>query len=475
MTAPSEDASSLLTDYVPITYGSKIAIFSAEHHAYICVESINTLSANRKKAGEWEFVVIEKAPKPTDKNKITSTREEREADFGDPVRYGDRVHLRGHRGKYFSVQSMGTINCTKDVPKSNETFTIALGEDLQDPNVDMSLLPVMNCSFVSFQSFSYNKYLVATKLGLVFCNRNEKNSWERFQVQMSYRHPLKEHLTRKMKTIKPAEDDLDLLALSVAPSRVPTTSTQKQKLFRDEESDEEDQVQVPLRRSEDFTIHNLEECGRFIEKFARKIAELKKMIKKMISMTDRDRLLDLIRNEIIATESIDKSLQQFFGKMAKKFDQDIHLERLHKQYLLVRSEFNTEVIENRDLKKAQAEKSSKKSARQQKSQKQVVRNDDNEIDAQLQTQLQQPKMKLKQADRYTMEVERAVALETYERVKNMETEYNDLHVLMQDVNSLLKEQDPLIEHVNRNVEDANTMINKGRGHLRDADKMRRPF
>jgi t-SNARE complex subunit (syntaxin) len=461
----SEDTRVLLDDFVPITYGSIVVLYNATHKTYFCAEALGGISANRKNVGEWEQFVIEKAPDPSDDNQISSTKEQRCTHFGDPVCYNDKIHLRSnYRGKYISSKSMGTLNCSKDQPKNGETFLIIVGEDPQDKNVDMSFVPIMNGSVISLLSYAYHKFVVATKLGLAFCNRTDRGSWERFVIKLKKRYPLKEHLKRTVKTIRNVEgDDIDL-------SRV--TSTQKKQNMPFEE--EKDVVVVPLRRSEDITINDTDDAAKYIEKLYRKINDIKKMIKKMSSMTsdmDRDRQLDLIRNEMISAESIEKSLQKYFHQNKKKFSENLHLERLHKQFITAKDTYLSDVVDNRDLKNAHSERNSRRKSEHVRHNS----SDEDDIDLQLKQQLQMPKMKLGQADQYTLEVEKSVALETYNYVKNLESDFNDINALMLDMNEMLKEQDPLFDTISANINDADFAVQRGTSNIRDTKKMMRPF
>ncbi len=440
-TNSSDVSTTPMLDYVPLTFGSKIAIFSREHKVYICVETMGALSASRKKPDpEWGQYVIERAPKPIE-GKITSKSEERESSFGDPVTYGDLVHFRGAKGRYLSAQSMGTISCSRDTPSNSEAFSLALGEEPTDGKMDYSQLPVMNCTEISIKSVAFQKYVVATKLGLVFCNRVDVLSWERFEVQLTNRRPLKEHLTRKVKTIRPVELGFDM---------------------------SEKPMVVPLQKSEDIYVLDIEGCADQIAKYARKTVDMKKIIKKLPTSSGAElgKNLDTIRNGIIQAESLEKGIQKFFAKVKKD---DMHAIRLLKQFSDIREEFNTQVVQSKELKNAKQEKSKTNAV------KNTRKYDDDEEDAQLQVQLQQPKAKLRQADQYTMEVEKAVALETYEQVKNMETDMNMLNTLMQDMNTLLGEQDPMLERIGKDVSNANQRIDKGTDNLRGAKKLMRPF
>ncbi len=74
-----------------------------------------------------------------------------------------------------------------------------------------------------------------------------------------------------------------------------------------------------------------------------------------------------------------------------------------------------------------------------------------------------------------MEVEKAVALETFEQVKNMESDMNILNTLMKDMNTLLGDQDPMLERIGKDVSQANSRVNKGNENIRGAKKLMRPF
>lgn len=417
---PSDvDSLPLLEDYVPITYGSVITLFSSHHESFICIGSLDAL-ATTKKSGSWEQFVIEKA---LSENQINSTREERESSFGEPVYYNHSVHLKSRRSKYVSTQSMGTINCTKDSPKNNETFIIEPGEDLDDRSMNMSLVPVMNCSLIALRSVQYSKYIVSTKLGLVFCNRTQKKTWERFKIQMTIRHPLKAHLNRKVVSIRDANDDELNVERKIA-------SFSAAENVNDTVSGNDDEIVVPLRQSQDFNISDAEHSASFIEKFNNKILNIKKMIKNIATSADKNRQLDLIRNEIILAESIEKSLTRFFSQ--KKNRDDMHIERLKKQFLEIKQIFNSDIVNSKELKNAQME-------RRKINYRAIDYNDedeDDDLDRQIgnirQELKQKSKMKLSEAQQHTLDVEKAVALETYNSVKDMERDYNGKLIVCAD-------------------------------------------
>lgn len=46
---------------------------------------------------------------------------------------------------------------------------------------------------------------------------------------------------------------------------------------------------------------------------------------------------------------------------------------------------------------------------------------------------------------------------------------------MKDINTLLKEQDPIIDDISRNVEHSISLVDRGTKNVKDTRKMLRPF
>ncbi|KAL0489285.1 syntaxin-7 [Acrasis kona] len=342
---------------------------------------------------------------------------EGETRIGEPVCFTDFIHLKGYNGKYVAVASTGTLKCKTDTPTDNTSFCINSGDELKTEGIDMSTVPVMNHSNISIWSNSVEKYVAATRLGAAYCDRAVKGPWESFKIQMTQRQPLSDKYKASAKAVnKKTSRNNDLYDQIVVPR--PSSPT------------------IPEKSASSIKDHG--ECGAAMETLFNEIK----------------------CNHSDAADELINSIDAYFNGFSNKtLLSDLQLDRLYKQYKNIKKEYE------------QTKKAKKKKAKPQ-----VAHQDDfdNEQDApqqQMQQQVQaKPKMKLSASDYQTFQVEKKIAQETYEAVKELETEYNDLHLLMKDVNTLLHEQEDSINMVEVNVEYANHNIEKGRANIKTARK-----
>jgi t-SNARE complex subunit (syntaxin) len=71
-----------------------------------------------------------------------------------------------------------------------------------------------------------------------------------------------------------------------------------------------------------------------------------------------------------------------------------------------------------------------------------------------------------------VQVEQNLANETLRDLQGLEADMNELYEINRDLNHMIREQDPTIQRVSSNADDANRDVQRGSQNLKDARSYR---
>ncbi|EFC49404.1 syntaxin [Naegleria gruberi] len=180
-------------------------------------------------------------------------------------------------------------------------------------------------------------------------------------------------------------------------------------------------------------------------------------------------------NDILKHTKRLKDLQKMLDSYFKTVTKNSITDKILRQYNEEKPKF-TKILNNASYKKIISE-NTKDIYEKKKPSTSSDLNDNFEVDGgqqqQVQVQQQKEKFVLSQWDKNTIDVETAIAKETHEDLKRLETDYTELHGMYQDMHSIIIENQETLDSMLENVETANNHIDKGIDSVKKAKKLTR--
>ncbi|KAG2389192.1 hypothetical protein C9374_014592 [Naegleria lovaniensis] len=235
--------------------------------------------------------------------------------------------------------------------------------------------------------------------------------------------------------------------------------------------DEEDEDKEELT-----SVETYEQAVIAIEEFIKKTALTQRLLDnygKKPSSQQR------IANDIIEQTKRLKAIQKMLDDFFKTASKNSIIEKIIRQYSEEKPKF-TKILNNPSHKKITNENTKDIYDKKKPSaSKDNMYNNSGEIEvgdgSQQQVQIQQQKDQfvLSQWDKATIDVEHAIAKETHEDLKRLETDFTELHGMYQDFHSLAVEQQESLDTMIENVQAANAHIDTGVENVKKAKKLTR--
>lgn len=227
---------------------------------------------------------------------------------------------------------------------------------------------------------------------------------------------------------------------------------------------------------QDDIIYDIEDVKDCLEEFQQAIVLVRSILKKAESDTkNRDKLLqELKKVQLENLKQLSAKLEKFIK--TKDSTKDVVRQRLLSQFKELNEIYQTQILKNELLKKPIAQQSNKMTAvshNPKPSTKMVNKgtdtsSDDESGNGELQLQVKQ---KLTSAQKSTLNVERAIAIETNQKISEIQSEMLQVNEIFRDLNQLLEEQDLLIDVIANNVESANENTKQGNKDLKEAKNL----
>jgi hypothetical protein len=277
---------------------------------------------------------------------------------------------------------------------------------------------------------------------------------------------------------------IDLL-LSISNKRVKFTNS-KQKVtnghnMKNNEHAFEDIDEFHDRRckqnQQDDIIYDIEDAKDCLEEFQQSIVLVRSILKKAESdIMNRDKLLqELKKVQLENLKQLSAKLEKFIK--TKDGTKDVVKQRLLSQFRELNEIYQTQILKNELLKKPIAQQSNKMTAVSHNSKpnnKMAKQGTDSSTDFSSDEEIDngkqqlQMKQKLASTQKSTLDVERAIAIETNEKISEIQSEMLQVNEIFRDLNLLLEEQDLLIDVIANNVESANENTKQGIKDLKKA-------
>jgi DNA-directed RNA polymerase subunit H (RpoH/RPB5) len=247
-----------------------------------------------------------------------------------------------------------------------------------------------------------------------------------------------------------------------------------------------------IQSKKPIVIADIDQATDVVREYAQNVSTLRDAVKKLGTARQTPKILGTVETLLERTREASVELERFMSRSGMdqrksqqpQSEQQQILSKLNIQYRELKQILQSQVLSNVHVQEIETKLNEEKQKKAQEERRQkllqsTVEEEDEvkpiSVNSQQQQQLLLTKPKRMQVGRstqFTVNVEQELAKETLRDLQGLEEDMNELYEINKDLNTMIKDQDPIMQKVASNAEDANRDIQRGSQNLKDARSYR---